>query len=510
MPIIIGTGQCVDKWDGKDPIAAPSPQALLCQAANNALVDASSTTLVQHIDWVGVVRLFADSLPMAFYPFGRVENYPQLLAEQLGISKYSAIYSTAGGEQPQSLVNELSAALHSGQYKMGLIAGSEATQALKLALKNQHQLNWEDKASTPVTEAYYTDRGAQTDFISEYEIINGMGMPPQTYALMEQALRGRLGMSQNEYCQLISTIFARFSSTAATNPYAQFPQARSAEFLATPSAENYPVCDPYLKWHVAQDAVNQGAALLMTTTNTARELGIPEHKWVYLHGHSELKDKMVSERPDISKSLALELAINSALKHSGISVKQLTTLDIYSCFPIVVMLAAEILGLNPTETNLTVTGGLPFFGGAGNNYSTHAIASMVEQLRSKPNDYGLVVANGGFMSKEAAGVYSCQAPTSWQPFEVDSLAQQIEAQPSPKLLKQDCTATVTAYGIRHARNKVDHLYIVADNNEGRVMAKVAPDDDTTMTALSNADELLGKSLTVTHKQNENIIIESFA
>ena len=37
----------------------------------------------------------------------------------------------------------------------------------------------------------------------------------------------------------------------------------------------------------------------------------------------------------------------------------------------------------------SMTGGLPYFGGAGNNYSMHAIASMVRALRDASGRAGL-------------------------------------------------------------------------------------------------------------------------
>ena len=63
---------------------------------------------------------------------------------------------------------------------------------------------------------------------------------------------------------------------------------------------------------------------------------------------------------------------------------------------------------------LTVTGGLPFFGGAGNNYSMHAIAETVQRARANPGSYGFVGANGGIMSKYSVGVYST-TPAAWRP-----------------------------------------------------------------------------------------------
>ena len=57
---------------------------------------------------------------------------------------------------------------------------------------------------------------------------------------------------------------------------------------------------------------------------------------------------------------------------------------------------------------LTLTGGLPYHGGPGNNYSTHAIVAMLDALRAPGHrgDFGFVTANGGFMSKASAGIYS--------------------------------------------------------------------------------------------------------
>ena len=52
-----------------------------------------------------------------------------------------------------------------------------------------------------------------------------------------------------------------------------------------------------------------------------------------------------------------------------------------------------------------MTGGLPFFGGPGSNYSMHAMAEMARQLRGT-DQRALVTANGGILSKHAAAVLS--------------------------------------------------------------------------------------------------------
>ena len=257
---------------------------------------------------------------------------------------------------------------------------------------------------------------------------------------------------------------------------------------------------------MAQDAVNQASSLILTSVGQAQVLGIPEEKWVYLHGYSNVQDRLVSQRPDLSKSLALELALTSAIDRAGISAADIAYRDIYSCFPMVVHLAAEVLGLKPGKDEMTVTGGLPFFGGSGNNYSTHAIASMVDKLRQDPEAYGLILANGGYVSKQSAGIYSARALSTWTDHSSNDLQQAIDAQPQYKLLEQDCEAEIEAYTVRHNRHGCDHAYLFARNTQGRVMASVPADHRATMQAIHNFDSPVGRSVKIRHRNGKNYLI----
>ena len=76
------------------------------------------------------------------------------------------------------------------------------------------------------------------------------------------------------------------------------------------------------------------------------------------------------------------------------SVDEVDHLDLYSCF-------ASSLGVRPrrprhraADRGLTVTGGLPYHGGPGSNYITHALAAMAEALRADPGSLGLVTGVG--------------------------------------------------------------------------------------------------------------------
>lgn len=80
-----------------------------------------------------------------------------------------------------------------------------------------------------------------------------------------------------------------------------------------------------------------------------------------------------------------------------------------SCFPIVPKLARHHLSL-PSTTPLTLLGGLTSFGGAGNNYSMHALTEMTRQLRQRKNkgkgSKGLILANGGVLTYQHVVVLS--------------------------------------------------------------------------------------------------------
>ena len=58
---------------------------------------------------------------------------------------------------------------------------------------------------------------------------------------------------------------------------------------------------------------------------------------------------------------------------------------------------------DPGQVPLTVTGGLGFAGGPGNNYVSHSIASMAERLRADPGAVGLVTGLGWYSTKHAVG-----------------------------------------------------------------------------------------------------------
>jgi len=149
---------------------------------------------------------------------------------------------------------------------------------------------------------------------------------------------------------------------------------------------------------VAREKVNQGAAVLLMSVAAARRLGVPADRWVFLHGHADLRERDLLDRVDMSAGPASAMAVRHALAMAGIGADDLATIDLYSCFPAPVFNICDGLGIATDDPRgLTLTGGLPFFGGAGNNYSMHAIAETVNEMRDRPGQFGLVGANGGII-----------------------------------------------------------------------------------------------------------------
>src|SRR6185436_16213361 len=100
-------------------------------------------------------------------------------------------------------------------------------------------------------------------------------------------------------------------------------------------------------------------------------------------------------------------------------------------------IARDMLGIAEDDPRpLTVTGGLPYFGGPGNNYSMHGIASMCDRLRAAPGTTGLVTALGWYVTKHAIGVYGTTPPsTPWTAVNGTSLQNAIDAEPHPALVE---------------------------------------------------------------------------
>jgi acetyl-CoA C-acetyltransferase len=418
-PVIIGVGQ-VSERIGEEGYLERSPMDLAGDALAAALADArAKKKLAPSLDTIAAIRQFEISGTRYGAPFGHSNNPPRSIGRRVGANPARAILEIVGGQGPQKLVGELAADIAAGTSKLAAIVGAEAISTVRALVARGESRDWSETRRGTIE-----DRGYGHDGVYDLTLIkHGAGAMIANYALAENVRRERLGLGLQEYREKIGELFAPFTEVAARNPHSAAPSPRSAHELATLDERNRLVAEPYGRLVVARDQVNQGAAIVLASVAEARRLGVPEERWVHVHAVSTCAEPSLLSRADLERSPASVAAISSALEVAGIDWKKAAAIDLYSCFAIPVFNLLDAFKLKVYDPRgWTLTGGLPFFGGAGNNYSAHGIAEAVARCRVAPGSFALVGANGGAMSKYAAAVYST-APADWSQSRWQSLGK---------------------------------------------------------------------------------------
>ncbi len=488
-PVIVGIGQFNERI-GSSSYRALSAVDIAAESATRAIGDALSLDrLRDHIDAIATTRTFDDSNPLRAQPFGRSNNFPRSVARRLGIAPRIAVWEKGGGDSPQKLVSEFCLRLATGECRMALIAGAENISTARWLKAEGKTADWSEEVDGSVDNRGMGLHG----LVYRYNTNHGLVGTPPAYGLCETARRAALKQTPAEYSMEMGRLFAPFTSVAAANPYASSAVSPStAEELVTVGERNRMIASPYPQRLVARDQVNQGAALLLTTVGVARELGIDERKWVFLVGHAATVEREVMERQDPGQYPAAVLACRDAMQQAGVTTDDLAFFDFYSCYPIAVSsVAIDGLGLKADDPRgLTVTGGLPYFGGPGNNYSMHAIATMVERLRERRDTYGLVGANGGYLSKYAVGIYSTR-PAPFVPSDSAHLQATIDSWPAPpRVTRPEGPATIETFTVVYAKGVPDYAVVMCRNADGaRFLAKTEAGDTSTIDAMLSSDPL---------------------
>jgi len=491
-PVVIGVGQFTERVD--DPgYRGMSSVELATEAVRAALADtgADQAAVARAIEVFAGLRQFEICTPFGDPPLGASDNYVRSVARRVGADPARAILEPIGGNGPQHLMTELTGLIAAGEIEAALILGSENGSTLKTFAGR------DDKPDHGETVGgQLEDRGYGFEqYMSEYTAKHGLTGAPVQYGLLDNARRGRLGLGVEEYRHRMAELFAPFTGVAAKNPFASSPVERSVDEIETVTAENRMICDPYPRLMVARDTVNQGAAAVVTSVAAARRLGVPEAKWVYLRGHADQTEQDLLDRVDLSVSHAARNAVAEALRGAGIGVDDVATFDLYSCFPFPVFAVCDEFGLQADDPRgLTLTGGLPYFGGPGNSYSLHGIAETVAQMRDRPGSFGLVGANGGVMSKYSVGVYSTE-PAEWAPDASAALQAGIAALPTvPVTRHADGPGTIETYSVRYDWPTTTGVIIGRLAADGTRFMALTEDDD--LVALMTGGDPLGATVDV--------------
>ena len=479
-PVIVGAGQLVVR-DPSDPRPA-EPVAMMAHALRLAAEDSGvGERLLRRADSVRCVPVIA----------WRYGDAGALVSQDLGVTPRETVASARiGGDGPQRLVNDTAQAIADGELDVALIAGAEAVAALRVAPSPP----WRSQADgIHATRVLDEDRPP----LNETEAAARVELPVTTYALLESAVRAAEGDSPDRHLASIAGLWSRFSDVAAGNPHAWITRSVTAEEIATPSPDNRLVASPYTKLLTANMQVNLGAGLILCSARGAEAAGVPRDRWVFVHAGAQAHDEWhVSERASLAGSPAIRAVGRGALEHAQIGIEDVAHLDLYSCFPSAVQIAARELGLSIDDPArpLTVTGGLTFAGGPGNNHSAHAIARLVGRLRADPDAYGFVSAMGWYVTKHAVGVYSARPPR--RPFA--SLRPVVGAAPARRALPDYAgAATLEAYTVLYARDGAP---------EAAVMSALTPDGDRTLLRTTDSDTVAALSRPAEEYVGRRIVI----
>lgn len=472
MPVLVGVGQVTEKTVSLD---GSSPLDLMEQAVYLAVQDAGiKKSDLADLDSLVVVKSFREP----------THNSAETLATRIGAGRATQWMMPNGGNGPQYLVNRYCEAIAKGESEFVLFTGSEAmATARKIVKETGAQPDWQE-AATGDPQYLVPDVELSTD----HEKKHGVWMAPGFYAMAENARRHQQGHSIEDHQIGLGKLFSKFTDVAAKSPHAWYPISRSAEEIAHPSEANRTVAWPYTKYMNAMNQINQSAAILLTSEAHARKLGISEDRFVYLHGCADTSEKEVLKRGPYYMSPAIKMMADQVFEGDQLSIEDIDYIDFYSCFPSAVAMARDAFGISPDDPrDFTVTGGLPFHGGAGNNYVMNSIAAMVEKVRADRGKYGLVTANGGYFSKHAAGIYSTvRAAEPWQ--RVDPATYQKTLNDVPDVVVNESPSgrgTIETYTVLYGRSKQPEQGIVIgrlgeldDASAERFVAVVKNEGDT--------------------------------
>jgi acetyl-CoA C-acetyltransferase len=401
-PVLVGAGQVLERPDPGVPLAnRPEPVELMVRALEEAAFDSGPSgagrRLLEKADSMRILR------PLSW----SYADPAQLVADGLAIEVADHAQSAIGGNGPVTIAGQSAAEIAAGELEVVLIAGADCI-ATRLAAR---RAGGEPPAWTSQPDGTPAARGLGTDRepVTAIEKARGLDRPRNIFPLFENALRAAAGDGIEEHQVRTARLWSRFSEVAATNPSAWSHEPCSPEEIRVVAPENRMIAFPYPKRMNANDRVDMGAALIMCSLSAARAAGVPDDRMVFPLSAADANDHwFLTHRDALHRSPAIAAAARAALEVAAVGIDDVELLDLYSCFPCAVQMAAAAIGVDLEDPSRppTVTGGLGFAGGPGNNYATHSIATMATRLRSEPGAVGLVTGLGWYATKHAVGLWS--------------------------------------------------------------------------------------------------------
>jgi acetyl-CoA C-acetyltransferase len=486
--VVAGWGQVTQPKEAESPRDVPG---LMIQAARRAGQTLADPSLVSRLDGILVVRPLSAHCPDA----------PARVARALGADPGFTHLSDIGGNSPQTLINLAGSLIAENRLERVLVVGAEA-----YVKRNSGDSRPDSALLQGVPQDYAGDDAQGT---LPLETRHGIRHPMHGFPLFETALWHASGLTLPEYLNRVGRMWSRFSRVAAGHPFAWSKTPKTAEEILTPSMKNRPIAFPYTKFMNAFITVDQAAAVILMSENAARKARKKDRAPVYFAGGGYARDRQrfMAQKTDFTACVSMKTVMDKALDRSGFTLDDMDCFDFYSCFPCAVSIAKKMAGLSDTDPRpLTLTGGLGFFGGPGNNYNLHAVATLAEQIAKERYRTGMVTALGWFMHKHAAGIYTSRRPEKSLAGTAGEDHADPLAGPAPVIVDESPSGTgiietytvvyhpdhTPAYGVIYGRTDQGNRFVANTVNDGEVF-----------TALTGRN-LVGTSVRLVHDSTANI------
>ena len=447
-PCIVGVAQ--QTWHpGGDP--APEPLAMWEVVTRAAATDAGAPGVLSDLQGVNVVHCASWSY----------DDPPRRLADRLRTRPGPRTTSILAGTSHQRLVDTAAGRILGGETDVELVVGGEALATLRTLRRAGVEPRWSH--GHPVT-------GPPIDIDAWFlptELAHGVVPAWLTFALLDDARRHWLRINPAEHATHCGRLLATMSGVAANNPHAWFPVSYTADEITLPTPGNRLVATPYTKRMVAFPDVDMAAATIVMSTAAADRLGVPLDRRVYLRSWGFGRDAVhLAARDQLHASPAMHTVFADTLGRAGLTVDDIATFDLYSCFPSSVDFARDALGLAADDPRgVTVTGGLPFHGAPSANYMGHSVAGVVERVRAGTGP-ALVTGVGMHMTKHVAAVYGAEPGVVVPPD--PALERSLDDRPRRTVVSAaDGFATVAAQTVVHGRDGLPtHAVVICTSSAG--------------------------------------------
>jgi acetyl-CoA C-acetyltransferase len=377
---------------------------------------------------------------------------------------------------------------------MGVMIGGEAKyRELRAKISGQSVTTTVQGDETAAPDVY---AGIPDPFASDVESNIGVFMPVELFSVIESALRYHQGLDVETHRTRIAEMYSEFSRIAAKNPRAWSRDAVPANEIRNASDKNAMLAFPYTKRFNSQWNVNQAAAVIVCSAAKAKELGLDSKNWIYpISGTQNKHVVCLAQKKHLHSQPGAVMAGERAYALAGITAKDVTAADLYSCFPSAIQTFGQDLNIH--HIPWSVSGSMAFAGGPYNHASIDSVVRIVDVLREQSKNgrqIGVVSNLSGIFGKEGVALFSNEPNSQGFCFEdVTEAVAKIDA-PLATDVNYHGAATIVGYTVVFNKEGPSHAFAYCDAANGK--RTVAKSFDKTLLKQMTESEFVGRKVTI--------------